>query len=156
MSVMERKKAIKLSADVAMASARQASTCWSQALIADASKNIENKFLLARVLGNDHCEIRMKKASSVSSLLRHRIVFRSKNILRRSQSVHRMKKTAPLTVKQRTQVLKRLIPGGEAMDRFSLLEETLDYIVSLRAQVDVMRLLACANERVHKQGHFNC
>ncbi|KAE8657952.1 hypothetical protein F3Y22_tig00116976pilonHSYRG00183 [Hibiscus syriacus] len=36
MGILERKKAIKLSADIAMASARNGTTCWSRALIANA------------------------------------------------------------------------------------------------------------------------
>jgi hypothetical protein len=52
-------------------------------------------------------------------------------------------------VNRRTQVLKSLVPGGEFMDDISLIEETLDYIESLRAQVDVMRTLAKATELVN-------
>ncbi|XP_052199913.1 transcription factor IBH1-like 1 [Diospyros lotus] len=155
MGIFERKKAIKLSADVAMASARNARTSWSRALIANASKDSENKALVDQILGTDSEKI-IKKAS-VSSLNAHKkIVLRSKKILKETRRSRRIKKMEPQMamatsvakrlVKKRTQVLKRLIPGGESMDEFSLIEETLDYIASLRAQVDVMRHLVNASE----------
>ncbi|CAL5328423.1 unnamed protein product [Camellia sinensis] len=158
MSIMERKKAIKLSADVAMASARTASTSWSRALIANASKNNESNFIVDNILGNDSQKI---KKASILLLSHNKIVLRSKKILKKSHRIRRAKKIAPQVVlassiakrlvKKRTQVLKRLVPGGESMDDFSLIEETLDYIVSLRAQVDVMRCLAYATEHLNSK-----
>ncbi|KAL6973738.1 hypothetical protein U1Q18_027923 [Sarracenia purpurea var. burkii] len=153
MSILERMKAIKLSADVALASARNPSTCWSRALIVNASKEDENKVLVHYILGDD--SEKMKKKDSMVKLPHEKKVPRSKKILKKSCcTIRRVKKIAPpmalacsvakRLVKKRTQVLKRLVPGGEFMDEFSLMEETLDYIVSLRAQVDVMRKLTRA------------
>ena len=51
-------------------------------------------------------------------------------------------------VQKRTRKLKSLLPGGEHMDDLSLVEETLDYIQSLRAQVEVMRCLVTASELI--------
>lgn len=50
-------------------------------------------------------------------------------------------------LKKRTHFLKCIVPGGELMDEFSLIDETIDYILSLRAQVDVMQRLADAFDR---------
>ncbi|PSS04312.1 Transcription factor like [Actinidia chinensis var. chinensis] len=144
MTILERKKAIKLSADIAMASARNASNYWSRALISNASKKDENKALLDHILG---CDLeKIKKKSSIVSIKRKKIVLRSKKILKkRVKNIGVASYIAKRLVKKRTQLLKRLVPGGESMDELSLMEETLDYIVSLRAQVDVMRHLANAS-----------
>lgn len=47
-----------------------------------------------------------------------------------------------LALNDRTRQLQRLIPGGESMSSSCLLTEAADYIVSLRAQVQVMHCLA--------------
>ncbi|XP_058191135.1 transcription factor IBH1-like 1 [Rhododendron vialii] len=152
MSVLERKKAIKLSADLAIASTRNGSTNWSRALIANASKENDNTTLVDQILGKDS-ESMIKKASNPSAFRDKRgTTCRGKKMLRnRCCGIRRVKKMAESAssiakklVKKRTQVLKRLVPGGESMDEFSLMEETLDYILSLRAQVDVMRHFANA------------
>lgn len=147
---MERKNAIKLSADLAMASARNGRTFWSRALIANASRDNDNRVLAQRILGPE--SERVKKFFS-TSLIRSRKI-RSKKILRRSCTVRRVRKSAPQKllansiakrlVQKRTRILKSLVPGGEFMDEISLIEETLDYIAYLRAQVDVMRCIASA------------
>ncbi|KAL5222660.1 hypothetical protein ABZP36_027373 [Zizania latifolia] len=48
-----------------------------------------------------------------------------------------------VVVEEKVAVLRQLVPGGEEMAVERLLEETADYIAALRAQVDVMRALAC-------------
>uniref|UniRef100_A0A5B7BCP1 Putative transcription factor IBH1 n=1 Tax=Davidia involucrata TaxID=16924 RepID=A0A5B7BCP1_DAVIN len=156
MSIFERKKAIKLSADVAMASARNATTSWSRALIANASKDDNNKILVDHILGGTDESERLKKAS-IGSIMCNPKRIRSKKILKRSCSFGRVKKMAPQAssiakrlVQKRTQVLKSLVPGGQAMDESSLIEETLDYIISLRAQVHVMRCLASATDHLNR------
>ncbi|OIT03183.1 PREDICTED: transcription factor IBH1 [Nicotiana attenuata] len=159
MSIMERKKVIKLSADVAMASTRNSKTTyWGHALIANyASKDVNNKFIVAHILGDEYSE-RIKKAAIMRLAMSHKS-FRSKIILKKSCSISRKtKKMAPRIglarciarrlVKKRTQVLKTLVPGGEYMDDMSLIKETLDYILSLRVQVDVMRHLANATDQL--------
>lgn len=151
MSISERKKAIKLSADIAMASARNGRTSWSRALIASASKDDNHgKLFVQQILGSD-CERLTKISTSIKRL-------RCKKILKKSSGTiirRRMKRIpdkavassiAKQMVKKRTQILKSLVPGGVFMDEVSLIEETLDYILSLRAQIDVMRSLAEATE----------
>ncbi|TVU28810.1 hypothetical protein EJB05_20343 [Eragrostis curvula] len=44
-------------------------------------------------------------------------------------------------VRRRTRALRDIVPGGRGMDECTLLGETLDYAVSLKAQVDTMQLL---------------
>ncbi|CAO2191154.1 unnamed protein product [Urochloa humidicola] len=46
-------------------------------------------------------------------------------------------------VGEKVALLRRLVPGGEDMAVDGLLEETADYIAALKAQVGVMRALAC-------------
>lgn len=149
MAIQERKSAIKLSADVAMAGAR-GSTNWTRALVANLSKQERNKGLLRSILGEDY--ERLNKPCQHTWK-----IPRSKKILRRSvirvcsrrRNVPRAPATSVLAkvlVKKRTRVLKRLIPGGESLDGFYLLDETLDYVISLRVQVDLMHRLLKAFE----------
>ncbi|KAK4374956.1 hypothetical protein RND71_005633 [Anisodus tanguticus] len=151
MSLMERKKAIKLSADIAMASTRKSTTYWSHALMANASKDDTNKIIIENVLGDDDNNskrIIFKKASMGISLSQKgiisskKIVKKSCKISRRATKIISPNIIAKKMVKKRTQVLKSLVPGGEYMDDASLIKETLDYIISLRVQVDIMRHLA--------------
>lgn len=46
-------------------------------------------------------------------------------------------------VEEKVTLLRQLVPGGDEMAVERLLEETADYIAALRAQVGVMRALAC-------------
>ncbi|XP_040375801.1 transcription factor PAR1-like [Oryza brachyantha] len=46
-------------------------------------------------------------------------------------------------VDEKVELLRQLVPGGEAMAVERLLDETADYIAALHAQVGVMRALAC-------------
>ncbi|CAI0427712.1 unnamed protein product [Linum tenue] len=128
--VVERKNTIKLSAEIAMAAARNGATCWSRALIAkhSSSSSLHNQTPPPR-----HSKKR---------------VLRCKRIIRRSRRcIHHG--PAAAVVRRKTAVLRKLVPGGELMgDEASLIRETLDYVTSLRAQIDVMRRLARASDRV--------
>ncbi|KAJ0960854.1 hypothetical protein J5N97_003286 [Dioscorea zingiberensis] len=150
MSFLERKRAIKLSADVAMAFARDGMN-WSQALITNLSKQEENKALVSTILGDEYHGRRsspmkrcyIKQASRSKKILRRSLQFCSRIRKRKNRSNGVVAKIlARDLVKKRTKLLKTLVPGGDSMDDFSLLDETLDYIISLQAQVDLMRLLA--------------
>ncbi|XP_023515816.1 transcription factor IBH1-like 1 [Cucurbita pepo subsp. pepo] len=145
MTVADRKRAIKLSADIALASSRNCATRWSRAVIAGTSVH-DGSFLVANgVLGRAVCE-RIKESSSKIT----RSSWCSGKILKRSRRVGRRKKCrkagaewiAKRLVQKRTRMLRGLVPGGEFMDEVSLIEETLDYILALQTQVDVMRCLA--------------
>ncbi|XP_048227543.1 transcription factor IBH1-like 1 isoform X2 [Ricinus communis] len=153
MTILERKKAIKLSADIAMASTRSGLTCWSRALVAKASRDADNKVIVERILASESERVMQVSPSGIITGSKR---VRSKKILKKSRFLKRIRRCVPQMViakslakrmvKKRTQVLKSLVPGGEFMDDSSLIEETLDYLVSLRAQVDVMRTLAKAAE----------
>ncbi|MQL97516.1 hypothetical protein Taro_030208 [Colocasia esculenta] len=156
MSVLERKWAIKSAADIAMAFARGSRTGWSRALVADLSGQERNRALARSILGREQFERLSRPAHPPECSL----LSGSKKILRRSscrvRSRIRKRPPAPRRatsasllakrmVRKRTQVLRRLVPGGKALeDDASLLEETLDYVVFLRAQVDLMQHLTNA------------
>lgn len=153
MSILERKKAINLSADLAMASARNGTTFWSRALIANASVDDDNRILAEKILGPD--SEKLKKVSAASVVIRGKRI-RSKKIFKRSCGVRRVRKRVPpqkifantiakRLVQKRTSILKRIVPGGEFMDGESLIEETLDYLTFLQAKVDVMRCVVNAS-----------
>ncbi|KAL8488721.1 hypothetical protein ACS0TY_024855 [Phlomoides rotata] len=147
MSISDRKNAIKLSADVAIASTRKASIQWSRALLSDVvSRDGNNKGIVEQIVGYKvekraliACSKRIIRRSHVGVRKARRVVPRS---------VMKSSAIAKKLVKNRTRVLKRLVPGGEEMNEISLIRETLDYIASLRIQVDVMRRLANAAEKL--------
>lgn len=160
MTIFERKRAIKFSADVAIASAGNAASHWRRTLIADveteaASEGGAARTVVEQILGRKLAE---KKAPTIAC---------SKKIVRRSR-LSRWRKAAaaarvvPSTsiakkmVRNRTRVLKRIVPGGERLDEMSLIKETLDYVASLQVQVHVMRNLAAAADRLdhHQQMLF--
>ncbi|KAL3566797.1 hypothetical protein D5086_032212 [Populus alba] len=85
MSILERKKAIQLSADIALASTRDGRTCWSRALIANASKHDDNKILVQHMLATEN--ERLKKASIG-------LVMDNKMVLRRVRQRQRAKDQA--------------------------------------------------------------
>ncbi|KAL8223117.1 hypothetical protein R6Q57_020516 [Mikania cordata] len=154
MDILERKKKIRLCADIALASAKNVTTSWSIALISEAQKDDENKILVDKLIGP---ELRLKPQNTTRQMIACHKRVRSNKILKKSRHVgQRMKKCPPkhnlatyiakILVKKRTQLLKTLVPGGESMDEYSLIKEALDYILSLRVQVDVMKSLVNATE----------
>lgn len=161
MSMLERKKAIKVSADLAMASTRtKTNNFWRQALIANiASRDQNSKVLTEHILGSSsQCSSLIRKSSFSSSS--SSLVNRSRKIMKRirRRTVHRRVKKLVMAdsiarkmIQKRREMLKRLIPGGDLMgDDVSLLEETLDYIQSLRSQVQVMRSLLVTTSHLMK------
>ncbi|XP_028797430.1 transcription factor IBH1-like 1 [Neltuma alba] len=162
MSFLERKKAIKLSADLAMASTRSGAARWSRALIAEASSPDDdgyNKILTEHIFGspeNQRPKGKVQSTTSSSSLCRSRRILKRSRLVRKVVKKKKKKIGSPKVmanwiakrlVKKRTKMLKSLLPGGESMDDdVVLIEETLDYVQYLRAQVEVMRCLATASE----------
>ncbi|RZS16731.1 hypothetical protein BHM03_00048758 [Ensete ventricosum] len=146
MGFQERKSAIKLSADVAMAVAR-GTRKWTRGLIAGLSKEHQNGSFLQLLLGEQY-ERLMKPCHSSWKIPRcKKIVRRSLRVCcRRKKKKNQVGVLARTLVAKRTQELKILVPGGESMDGFSLLDETLDYVLSLRAQVDLMQSLLTTME----------
>ncbi|CAM0943536.1 unnamed protein product [Alopecurus aequalis] len=138
-SFHERKRAIRLAADAALVNARGAdATRWSRTLQAAPelaygrqitrgarSSPVSTKMILRRC----HRPRCPRKAGMVKA------PYSSADVLARAM------------VRKRTRVLKGIVPGGEGLDlddECTLLGETLDYAVCLKAQVDVMQLLVTA------------
>ncbi|KAK4482114.1 hypothetical protein RD792_011526 [Penstemon davidsonii] len=149
MSILDRKKAIKLSADIAIASTRNAKTHWSRALMTSvSSRDGTNKLVVEQILGH---KVEINKKALMMRYCSKKILRRSRiarQKARKSNFVPQSARSiAKKLVKNRTKMLKSLVPGGKELDDISLIKETLDYIVSLRVQVDVMRRLASASER---------
>ncbi|KAK8559169.1 hypothetical protein V6N12_042451 [Hibiscus sabdariffa] len=138
-----------------MASARNGTTCWSRALISSAAKDgSDNNHLVKQILGpeSDRPAVENKVPTRQASVCKM-ILKRSCRIRRRGRrkcgagAAAAPSSIAKHLVRKRRQVLRSLIPGGEFMNEICLIEETLDYITSLRVQVDVMRSLATASVR---------
>ncbi|CAN1223314.1 Transcription factor IBH1-like 1 [Linum grandiflorum] len=122
-SVAERKKTIKLSAEIAIATARNGDTCWSRALIANAAKSDSKRPKTMR------CKKIVKRSCGIQRRRRNDIVVAPEKVAKRM-------------ARRKTELLKKIVPGGEFIsDDEALIRETLDYMVSLRAQVQVMRSL---------------
>ncbi|RWV87521.1 hypothetical protein GW17_00050470 [Ensete ventricosum] len=107
---------------------------WTRGLIASLSEEEHNRSFLRSVLGKEFerpaklCNSSWKIPRSKNIVRRRSLRFLSKrksNIRAPSSSV-----LAGTLVEKRTQVLKRLVPGGESMDGFSSLDDTLDYVTS--------------------------
>ncbi|KAF1876209.1 hypothetical protein Lal_00006840 [Lupinus albus] len=156
MSMVERKNAIKLSADLAMASTRDKTRRWSKALISNPSRDHNKKVLTGYILDSSPHHSKKVVSKNLKNLLpscSKRV--RSRKIMRTSRRmVHRSNKerviassiAKRLKVQKRTRRLQNLLPGGHFIDDVSLVEETLDYIESLRAQVEVMKCVITASE----------
>ncbi|PNX70129.1 hypothetical protein L195_g057118 [Trifolium pratense] len=146
MNLLERKKAIKLSADLAMASTKDKTTLWRKALFANTSTKIDDEQDMSTTSSTPQKKV-IRKNSTNSYPLRKRITGRRK-ILRRNHTKERVEASfiAMRLVKKRTRKLKSLLPGGKFMDDSCLVDETLDYIESLKAQVEVMRCLVTSSE----------
>ncbi|KAG9456054.1 hypothetical protein H6P81_000562 [Aristolochia fimbriata] len=160
MSLIERKRAVKVSSDVALAASREGGAKWSRALITDLSKQESSKTIVRNMLGTKEFHrliitnpilTTYKKVQSGSmlkrsSLMRRMIRKRSAVPKKSSRSTTSTSVGATTLAKRiqrrRTQILKALVPGGHYMDDLSLLDETVDYVLCLKAQVDGMRYLA--------------
>lgn len=138
MNVTERKNAIKLSADIAMASTTTTKQC---------PPAIWRRSVMAAMKSKHAAAADMKKRRR----MRRRCLMKRIRRGKRKASNSKYKAaaascSAKRLVKKRSAVLKGLIPGGECMeDDNTLIKETLDYILALRLQVDVMRHLASAS-----------
>lgn len=132
-SVEDRKRAVKRSADVAMAAARAAAgggrARWPKAILAAAA-----------VSGHSPGGTRKARKSACK-----RVVRRPRRAAASCDVVARR------LVRSRTMALRKVIPGADAAaamdDEAVLLRETIDYAVHLRAQVDVLRLVSAAVQR---------
>ncbi|PUZ50829.1 hypothetical protein GQ55_6G093400 [Panicum hallii var. hallii] len=177
MGLRERRDAVRLSSDVAMAlasartrSAPRSSAAWARALVARHAVERRNEALMRRIMGGAGYEM----AAAAAAAARSRKEARSRRIVRRSRRVcsgsagrrRRVSLAAAAAaaaasggavrcsamaaarrmVKARLRVLRSLVPGGEALRGLSLLSETLDYVVCLKTQVELMQCL-CKGSR---------
>ncbi|GLJ28865.1 hypothetical protein SUGI_0568940 [Cryptomeria japonica] len=162
LSLLKRRKRIKLAADISLALTSNGSL-WSHALISKISKLNKDKSLLQRIIGKRTVR-NMKNTQFCSGTHMQKLMAGRRRAMKRSfmkrRNMNMIKamadiKTCPMEVRrpspyqlarslvsQRTKLLKRLIPGGESMDSCCLLREAADYIISLRTQVEVMQSLA--------------
>ncbi|KAG6413090.1 hypothetical protein SASPL_125790 [Salvia splendens] len=134
MTIMERKRAIKLSADVAIAATRSSTTQWSRAVVADVSSFAAGAARIAaeEILGRKLSTERRTALSSKKIMRRRRRKAAARGAVSSSAAA-----VAKKVAWNRRRVLKRLIPGWKKLDEISLIKETLDYIASLQVQVDV-------------------
>jgi hypothetical protein len=153
MGLRERRDAVRLSSDVAMALASSSSArpaAWERGLVARHEAERRNEALLRRIMGGAGYE--MAAAAAAGSCRKEarcrRIVRRSRRVVlsacrkRSSGSVGGGgAMAARRMVKARMQVLRTLVPGAERLRGFSLLSETLDYVACLKTQVELMQCL---------------
>jgi hypothetical protein len=151
-SIQQRKNSIKLSADLAMAVAR-GRTHWTRALISKLGAKEENNTILKGIMGRRY-GILMARYSwplTQEKVQREKKIVRSYRFCSSANKRRALKgsscvRVSPSVVarnleKRRTKMLKRLVPGGDLLNGSSLLSETLDYVISLKAQVDMMKSL---------------
>lgn len=137
-SLLQRTKSIKLAVDIATAAARGGGANWSRAQ-------------LITCLGlNDNSNSNSKSKSTTHRTKAKTGVKKSKKIVARARN-NRLKKDRRrvpgrkrMVVKERIRVLKSLIPGAVSLNHRSLILEALDYVVSLREQVNAMRRITDA------------
>ncbi|GAB4827169.1 hypothetical protein Ancab_034059 [Ancistrocladus abbreviatus] len=119
--ISRRFKRVKLAADASMASAVGPRKAWSRAI-------------LIKHHNRSHARVHALTAHRRETDHDHAITIRKR--------VMRKRKVQKLDPTFRTNELRRLVPGGEAMDLYSLLDETAHYIKCLTTQVKVMRSIA--------------
>ncbi|KAL6662068.1 hypothetical protein ACP70R_001452 [Stipagrostis hirtigluma subsp. patula] len=169
MGLRERRDAVRLSSDVAMALASSARcrasaaaaappppcATWARALVARHAAERGNEALMRRIMGGAGYE----RAAAAAAATGARKEDRSRRIVRRSRRVLCCRRAgrksrsslaasggggamaARSMLRARLQVLRRLVPGGEELRGLSLLSETLDYVACLKTQVELMQRL---------------
>ncbi|KAK3152294.1 hypothetical protein QOZ80_2BG0156950 [Eleusine coracana subsp. coracana] len=136
MSLQERKRAIKSSADMAMATARGAGAQWPHALLLASSPSSRpppcKELWCNKILKRCHQRTTRRRNGGTCSSHAKTAPVSSREMARR-------------LVTKRTKVLRRMIPGGELLlNEATLLREAMDYVAHLHAQVDVLRRISKA------------
>nr|CAB3451325.1 unnamed protein product [Digitaria exilis] len=139
MTLDERRIAVRRAADAALATARGAAPRWSRSLAAELS---QGRLLRPR---RDDAQPAASSSSGckpppASKMLR-RIPRRRRVIRARPKSKATASDLARVMARKRARALREIVPGGRGMDECTLLGETLDYAVSLKAQIEAMQLL---------------
>ncbi|WVZ73339.1 hypothetical protein U9M48_021658 [Paspalum notatum var. saurae] len=152
MSFDERRNAIRHAADAALADARGTGPRWSRSLAAELSQcrrcSQDPHLLLRRPAANgappsssssDQCVKPPPPPLPCKKVVRRRVLRarpKSRGAAKAAGAIARV------MVRRRARALREIVPGGRGMtDGCTLLGETLDYAVSLKAQVDAMQLL---------------
>ncbi|CAN6233136.1 unnamed protein product [Urochloa humidicola] len=130
MGFHERRSAIRLAADAALATARGAAPRWSRSLAAELSQQGGHR----RPSSSD-CKPPIRMVCKRISRRRFRARPKSKGAAKSAGVL------AGIMVRKRARALREIVPGGRGMDECTLLGETLDYAVSLKAQIEAMQLL---------------
>ncbi|CAL4997854.1 unnamed protein product [Urochloa decumbens] len=169
MGLRERRDAVRLSSDVAMALAsssraraaaappQRPAPAWARALIARHAAERRNEALMRRIMGGAGYEMAAAAARGRKEARSRRIVRRSRRVCSGAAAGRKRRAAAGgggcgamaaarRMVRMRMQVLRSLVPGGEALRGLSLLSETLDYVVCLKTQVELMQCL-CKGSR---------
>ncbi|XP_037453465.1 transcription factor IBH1-like 1 [Triticum dicoccoides] len=134
MGLQERKRAVRSSADIAMATTRGSGAMWPQALLAAASSSSSPSW-----------SRRLPAAATAKTTTRRKNMARRRCPQRRRTTSSG--EIARRLVRKRTKVLRGMVPGGELLDGASLLREAMDYVVHLRAQVAVLRRVSNAMQQ---------
>jgi hypothetical protein len=157
MSLHERRDAVRHAADAALADARGAAPRWSRALAAELSSQHSRRRPTSWADDPHHHLVDVPATSArpsgqcKSSPPYKTVAAGCKKMISRKRLRARPKSrataraagaVAKVMARRRIRALREMVPGGRGMvDECTLLGETLDYTVSLKAQVDAMQLL---------------
>nr|CAB3448175.1 unnamed protein product [Digitaria exilis] len=140
MSLDERRIAVRRAADAALATARGAAPRWSRSLAAELSQGRlrpRRDDAQPAASSSSGC-----KPPPASKMMLRRIPRRGRRLIRaRPKSKATASDLARVMARKRARALREIVPGGRGMDECTLLGETLDYAVSLKAQIEAMQLL---------------
>ncbi|CAN6207082.1 unnamed protein product [Urochloa humidicola] len=150
MNLHERKRAVKRSADEAMAAARGAAAAggararWPKAIMAAAAAASSGSSSGACKARRSRCKRVVRRCVGAKRTRRGCYAAAGSSAAAAPTSGD----VARRLVRRRTMALRKVIPGGEAArDEAALLREAMDYVVHLRAQVDVLRRVSAAVQR---------
>ena len=145
MSLQERKRAIKSSADIAMAAARGGGARWPRAILTSSSSSLSSRPATCKSppAGKVHRCKRFVRRCFHARRSRHGGAGACSRA-RTATAMVTSGEVARRLVRKRTKVLRKMIPGGELLDEISLLQEAMDYVAHLHAQVDVLRRISNA------------
>lgn len=133
-SVQSRKKCsrrIKCAADTSMAATIGSRRAWGRAILLKHRNQVRKRVLMRqKVVGNN-------KGNKTRKI---KVMNKEKKQINKARKIDHIKGVQGSV--NRANKLRKLVPGGDAMDFCSLLEETAHYIKSLNTQVQLMQKIA--------------
>lgn len=133
-SVQSRKKCsrrIKRAADTSMAATIGSRRAWGRAILLKHRNQVRKRVLMRqKVVGNN-------KGNKTRKI---KVMNKEKKQINKARKIDHIKGVQGSV--NRANKLRKLVPGGDAMDFCSLLEETAHYIKSLNTQVQLMQKIA--------------